>query len=160
MHCGVDFGADWGEPVYAGIYGEVISTSSPSVGGNFSVTVQYGDYQILYQHLSNMAVEIGDIVGPDTMIGSIGNPAGNESLGNNHLHMEVRHDADGSGWAELIENPLGFMSVRQVQSLQISATEFLRTNPSNPGLLFSHWDTSDLFLQPNPIHRGGVVLWP
>ena len=163
MHCGIDFGADWGDPVYAGIDGRVIYTSDPNSGGNFTIVIRYGDYLVRYEHLSSMGVEKNAIVGPNTLIGNVGNPAGNNSGDNNHLHLEVRHDADNDAgrWAELVENPLDFMSVQQIQVLQVRADEIIGSSPNNydPLLSFSYWYTKDIFSQPNPIHIGGAVLW-
>jgi murein DD-endopeptidase MepM/ murein hydrolase activator NlpD len=119
IHPGMDFIANWGEPVYAGVYGTVISytygscsngtcnyTYCDSSGcgpadqediyeGPFNVMVGSGGYVIKYGHLSRVNVHVGDKVTPDTIIGYVGNMSGDPKGGNNHLHLEVRRKCWG-----------------------------------------------------------------
>lgn len=99
-HCGIDIGAAWATHVRSGVYGKVVSTTSEGGG---KVFVRKNDYEILYQHLTDVKVTTNQLVTPDTIIAGIGNPTGNKNDGNWHVHIEVRFSSSGCGdWKDRI----------------------------------------------------------
>ena len=152
-HCGIDMGADWGTPVYAGVYGEVTMID----GGNIIISV--GDYQILYQSLNgNFQVTVGDKVSPNTLIAGVGNHGQDATGGNFHLHLEVRYNSparEGAEYKDLIGNPLLFMSLLEYEQLVSKAPNSPKNN-----VVFHPPANLDPRRQKSPIHRGGSTLWP
>jgi murein DD-endopeptidase MepM/ murein hydrolase activator NlpD len=161
-HCGIDFGANWGDPVYAGVnHGYVYDVDKGN--GGYYVVVKSGDYYILYQALDgNFSVKEGDVVTSDTILAGVGNHAADVGAGNYHLHLEVMHYSPyavkhNSFWewrGDLIENPLKFMS-NDVYALLVSVVE-----SSPPNNVTFHSGEQNPLLQPSPMHRGGTILWP
>jgi RHS repeat-associated protein len=159
-HCGIDFGGEWGDPVSAGVYGEVYELGKGS--GGYYVVIKTGDYYILYQALDgDFMVEKGDLVTPETILAGVGNHDADPDGGNDHLHLEVMHYSPYAiennsfwGWrGDLIENPLQYMN-QKIYELLVSVAD---TSP--PNNVTFHYPEQAPLLQPSPMHRGGTVLW-
>jgi RHS repeat-associated protein len=155
-HCGLDYGADWGTPVYAGVYGEVVSTDFTKDGGYF-IIVKVRDHIIKYQSLDgNFRVDFGDMVTPDTILAGVGNHKMDPNGNNNHLHLEVRYSSSGhNAWKDRIANPLLFMSGTLYAELQNKVAASPWEN-----VFFHPPADNDPLKQVSPIVRGGTVLWP
>ncbi|MGA1601082.1 MAG: peptidoglycan DD-metalloendopeptidase family protein [Prochlorothrix sp.] len=95
LHTGTDFGAPWGTPVYAVQSGQV--TISDFLGG-YGLTVvtqgESGDQEVLYGHLSEIFVQVGQWVEQGQPIGRVGSTG--TSTGP-HLHLELRQWG-AEGW--------------------------------------------------------------
>jgi murein DD-endopeptidase MepM/ murein hydrolase activator NlpD len=152
-HCGIDFGAAWGDPVYAGVYGQVIK-AGPGSGG-YEIVIQVGDYQILYQAVDgDFLVKDRQFVSPDTVIAGVGNHSADPQGGNVHLHLEVRYSSSGHApWKDRIANPLLFMDMSMYEQLK-SREPYSPYNNIN-----FHVSERDPLKQLSPIIRGGGVLW-
>lgn len=101
VHHGVDFGADYGTPLVAVASGEVVVAGTdrdvvyglrPDFYGRLIViwldqTYNGQPVYVLYAHLSEVLVEVGQRVEPGQLIGESG--ASGAALGP-HFHMEVR----------------------------------------------------------------------
>ena len=85
-HTGIDFGAPMGTPVKSTAPGTVVYAEYHQYGG-LRIVVDHGDgVQTTYNHLNEIWVEVGQEVGFNEVIGSVG------STGNStgpHLHFEV-----------------------------------------------------------------------
>lgn len=93
FHYGVDLGASEGTPVYSPFDG-VVAAAYPDgevPGYGNVVTIAYGDYGLLYSHLSVMAVRTGERVVAGQLVGRIGstNSEGGFHTSGPHLHIEV-----------------------------------------------------------------------
>jgi hypothetical protein len=157
-HCGIDFGAEWGDSVYAGSYGRVYEEPGKGSGG-YQVVIQSGEYFILYQALDGeFKVNKGDFVTPDTILAGVGNHAANEDAGNYHLHLEIMHySTKANKWTwhgDLIANPLLYMN-HTIYELLLGV---VGSSPSN-NVTFHDPEQQDPRLQPSPMHRGGTSLW-
>jgi hypothetical protein len=90
-HEGIDFAnGRTGTAVYSPIGGQgtVTHVGSPELAyGNSYVQVNYGNYDVIYGHLQNANVKVGDVVNQGDMIGWVG-AKGNVT--GPHLHFEVR----------------------------------------------------------------------
>ena len=115
MHCGLDLLADYGTPVYAGVYGEVVFVSrvdgTPATyEGPWKIQIKCQDYVITYGHTDGIArVSVGQKVTPFTVIAGVGNMAGKpggDGWAHDHIHLEVRGPG---GWNGDSQNPLQFM---------------------------------------------------
>lgn len=88
IHKGIDIAKDLGENVNASFEGKVIQAGYNNGGyGNLIVLEHSNDIKTYYAHLSNIYVNVGDIVKQGDIIGAIG------STGNStgpHLHFELR----------------------------------------------------------------------
>jgi len=150
-HCGIDFGAPWGTPVYAGVYGIVEIVNGPQnpseYFGPYKIVITQGKYTIIYGHLNDVVnVKDGQYVTPATIIGHVGNPSGNISGGNNHLHLEVRCDNNK------IINPMSFMSEYDIQKIVEVGNTLLNSTGVNM--------VNGLGVLEQPvIIRGGGSLW-
>lgn len=121
LHGGIDFGnANADTPVFAGTSGRVsaVRLNTDMYAPNFVMVVS-GVFTVVYGHVANVAVSLGQNVTPDTRIANI-DVAHNGS--NGHLHLEVRYKGH---W---IVNPLLFMRAELRQALiskfDSFATEF------------------------------------
>lgn len=162
-HCGIDFGADWGDSVFAGTDGVVYEIGETD-GGGYHIVIKNGDYYILYQALDgNTSLVVGDIVTPDTIIAGVGNHAADQTGGNTHLHLElmhysqyaIDHNSTGAGWrADLIENPLLYMDESIIAQLEA----VVPYSPSG-NITFANTTDQNPLNQPSPMHRGGTNLW-
>ncbi len=110
LHGGIDFGnANADVPVFAGMTGRVsaVRLNTDMYAPNFVMVVN-GAFTVIYGHVANVAVSLGQNVTPDTRIANI-DVAQNGS--NGHLHLEVRYQGQ---W---IVNPLLFMRADLRQAL-------------------------------------------
>jgi murein DD-endopeptidase MepM/ murein hydrolase activator NlpD len=100
LHGGVDLGNKTSATIIAGVNGvvDLIETKSDS---NRKVWVKTDNYYIIYQHVWNEKVSVGQTVTPDTPIAEV-RPWSNGGL--DHLHLEVRNSSKGK-----ILNPLWMM---------------------------------------------------
>lgn len=85
LHNGADFGAEAGTTVYAGLTGDLKGVSGDAKdGGHVVVTV--GDYIVTYGHtVRNPDLKDGQVVTPETIIGTIANQGDND-----HLHLSIK----------------------------------------------------------------------
>lgn len=110
LHGGLDFGnANPSVPVFAGMNGRVsaVRLNTDSYAPNF-VTIVSGSYSVIYGHLADVAVTLGQAVTPETRIANIDTV---QNGSNGHLHLEVRYQGT---W---IVNPLLFMRADLRQAL-------------------------------------------
>ena len=166
FHCGLDLGADWGTSVRAGTWGKVVgvwsndSDEKPAAFGRYRVDIRVGAWLIIFSHLDgDVKVKVGDFVSPDTIIAGVGNPAGNSSKGNKHIHIEVRlnNQKDQKGkTVDYIYNPLHFVLWRDFRALQEIAED-------QDNDLVTFYETDEWVGYPDPwsqpiIKRGGSSL--
>ncbi len=98
FHAGVDIAAPVGRPVRAAMAGTVIFAgpdgSGPVCNGGYhgyglGVVIDNGaGWQTLYAHLSRIDVAAGQVVGPQTIIGAVGETG---CASGPHLHFGLRH---------------------------------------------------------------------
>ncbi len=98
FHDGVDIGAPVGRPVRAAMAGTVIFAGADGGGpvcrGGYrgyglGVVVDNGrGWQTLYAHLSRVDVAVGQVVGPQTIIGAVGETG---CVSGPHLHFGLKH---------------------------------------------------------------------
>jgi murein DD-endopeptidase MepM/ murein hydrolase activator NlpD len=97
FHDGIDIGAWPGAPVRAALGGTVIFAGAdgdgPPCGAyrgfGLGVMVDNGrGWQALYAHLAEIQVSVGQVVEPDTVIGSVGQTGCSSGP---HLHFGLRH---------------------------------------------------------------------
>ena len=95
-HFGIDLGAPTGTPVYSVAAGRVIPVTSANVGatGGYGImaTVDHGGLKTLYAHMSQLAVQVGDIVKKGDLLGRVGSTG--QSTGP-HLHFETHQPGRG-----------------------------------------------------------------
>jgi murein DD-endopeptidase MepM/ murein hydrolase activator NlpD len=96
-HKGVDLAASRGTPVYAAAEGRVarISYDERSSGNMVQIDHPNG-MRTNYMHLDSVNCREGQIVGPNTVIGKVGN-TGNAKDTYPHLHFEVVSSYSGGG---------------------------------------------------------------
>ena len=87
QHNGVDLFAR-NDEVYSIMLGDVIKSGVDRKSGIY-VKIQYGEYTVLYCHLSKVAVKRGDVVYAGDVIGISGN-TGTRSTGE-HVHISVKY---------------------------------------------------------------------
>jgi murein DD-endopeptidase MepM/ murein hydrolase activator NlpD len=86
-HAGVDLDGEVGDPVYAVADGQVILSEALQVRGN-TVILDHGlGVYTIYCHLSDLAVEEGDVVTKGQLIGLLGSTGLSTGA---HLHWETR----------------------------------------------------------------------
>ncbi|MGB5953607.1 MAG: M23 family metallopeptidase [Ornithinimicrobium sp.] len=87
MHHGMDFGAEVGHPLYA-VAQATVTTAAYNSGLGYHVRITLTDgTEVSYGHLSEISVETGDVIGPGTLVGEVGNSGSSTGA---HLHFEVR----------------------------------------------------------------------
>lgn len=88
IHKGIDIAKDLGESVNSSLDGKVIKAGYNNGGyGNLVVLEHEGNMKTYYAHLSDIYVNVGDVVKKNDIIGAIGN-TGNST--GPHLHFELR----------------------------------------------------------------------
>jgi len=86
-HAGVDFASPAGTPIHAANHGTVVLAEPLYFTGN-TVIVDYGDGLFsLFAHLSEFRSKVGDVVGPESVIGLVGATG---RVTGPHLHWTVR----------------------------------------------------------------------
>ncbi len=86
-HNGLDFGIPVGTPVVSTMDGQVIYAGWNDQGYGNLVIVDNGAYRTYYAHLSEIPVQVGQMVNAGSVIGLSGN-TGNST--GPHLHYEIR----------------------------------------------------------------------
>ncbi len=87
-HVALDIAVPVGTPVKAADRGTVIMAGWNPTGYGFRVVIDHGiDYVTLYAHLSDIYVEVGQVVGKGQVIGASG---ANGNVTGPHLHFEIR----------------------------------------------------------------------
>ncbi|MCS6872127.1 MAG: M23 family metallopeptidase [Anaerolineae bacterium] len=129
LHGGIDFGNPNADiPVFAGMAGRVsaVRLNTDMYAPNFVMIVN-GSYTVIYGHIANVAVSLGQTVSPDTRLATV-DTAYNGA--NAHLHLEVRYQGQ---W---IINPLLVMRADLRQALMNKFDNFaLEFQP------FEKWQT-------------------
>ena len=94
-HDGIDYAVPAGTPIFAGSEGKVTKITNTTGGYGKSATVwdQQNNLSIVYAHLGDLDVKVGDSVTPGTQLGKSGN-TGNST--GPHLHIGVGN-ADSAG---------------------------------------------------------------
>jgi murein DD-endopeptidase MepM/ murein hydrolase activator NlpD len=88
FHPGIDFAADPNTPVYAVADGVVIEAATNIVYGKYVVIDIGDDRAVLYAHLNDAFVSVGQAIGCGVPIGFSG--ATGRTLTGPHLHFELR----------------------------------------------------------------------
>jgi len=87
-HQAIDIAVPVGTPVKAADRGTVVMAGWSPAGYGFRVVIDHGiDYVTLYAHLSDIYVEVGQVVGKGQVIGLSG---ANGNVTGPHLHFEIR----------------------------------------------------------------------
>lgn len=87
-HTALDIAVPVGTPVHAADRGVVVMAGWNPSGYGFRVVIDHGiDYLTLYAHLSDIYVEVGQVVSKDQVIGASG---ANGNITGPHLHFEIR----------------------------------------------------------------------
>jgi murein DD-endopeptidase MepM/ murein hydrolase activator NlpD len=92
MHKGIDFPAPEGTPVLAtatGRVGKMVGQRDSSTYGMYIMLLHDEEYATLYAHLSDVLVDVGEIVEEGDTIGLVGSTGRST---NPHLHYEVLKD--------------------------------------------------------------------
>lgn len=85
-HHGVDIGAKEGTPVTAAQGGQVVFAGERGGYGNTVEILSANGTKMRYAHLSAIAVQKGDAIGPGAQIGAVGSTGRSTGA---HLHVEV-----------------------------------------------------------------------
>ena len=90
-HAGIDIQGDKNSPIYAFRDGVVIRADDKDVNGyGLQVVIKHdGGVQTKYAHLESIRVNVGDHVGQDWRIGTMGRSGNTPIQGDTHLHFEV-----------------------------------------------------------------------
>jgi RHS repeat-associated protein len=161
-HCGIDIGGGWGDPIMAGVNGQVVVYWSAGSNGGWKLALLVDGYIVRYEHLSsiNPNLQLNQIVSPDTVIGFMGNPTNTRGNGNYHLHLEVRFNSTGlngpNDYRDRAVNPLTHFTGENINVLVSVAV-----NQSSIATVTFHPDS----LVNSPVQLfyitlGGPVLWP
>jgi LysM repeat protein len=87
-HWALDIAVPTGTQIRAADRGTVVMAGWSPVGYGFRVVIDHGnDYLTLYAHLSDIYVEVGQVVGKGQVIGASG---ANGNVTGPHLHFELR----------------------------------------------------------------------
>ena len=109
MHTGIDIAKPEGTPIRGGIGGTVVFAGDNGGYGN-TVIIEFIDvetgigYRVLYAHMHEINVAVGDVLTVGHIIGTVGSTGASTG---NHLHMEVRINENGGAWRTI--NPLFFV---------------------------------------------------
>ena len=109
MHTGLDIGKPEGTPILSGAPGIVVFAGDRGGYGN-TVIIEYIDEErgigvrILYAHMANIGVAVGDVLEVGTTIGTVGQTG---VATGPHLHIEVQINENGGAWRYI--NPLFFI---------------------------------------------------
>lgn len=119
MHNGIDIPAPAGTPIVSSRSGVVVAAGDSArffidgvricggTGyGKVTIIDHKDGYCTLYAHQSKISVSVGQVVGPATVIGAVGNTG--DSYGN-HLHFEVNKYSGSSNGCEHLD-PTKFVS--------------------------------------------------
>jgi RHS repeat-associated protein len=141
LHAGFDLAAPVGSNVYAGIYGSVVGAfkNSGVFSPNYVIirptrpdACECVNRIVLYGHIGSPSVEVGDNVGPVTLIGHVEATEG-------HLHLEIRdYEDDYAAFTanKWFYNPSYYMSEYWVGRLQAAAQTQSERNGVPSGLAF------------------------
>ncbi len=91
FHGGIDFGADYGTPIYAADRGTVIFSGWYGGYGNAVIVDHGGSMTTLYAHASELYVSEGQTVERGQAIAAVGSTGFSTGP---HLHFEVRRDGE------------------------------------------------------------------
>jgi murein DD-endopeptidase MepM/ murein hydrolase activator NlpD len=89
VHTGIDFGVDANTPLFAVADGEVISTDYSDLYGKH-LLMKTREGEVLYAHLNEIFVQVGETVTCSQPIGLSG--ATGKALTGAHLHLELRNN--------------------------------------------------------------------
>lgn len=95
MHKGIDFGASYGDPLYAigdGVIVGVGQQSEEDGYGQITLIRHVGGIVSAYAHQSRMVVQVGDHVRAGQLIGYVGATG---HVSGPHLHFEIRTETHG-----------------------------------------------------------------
>jgi murein DD-endopeptidase MepM/ murein hydrolase activator NlpD len=115
-HTGFDSPVSVGTPLHATMGGQVVWAAYAKGGWGRLVVIENGDYQIWMAHLSQIDVQVGEIVEPGQVIGlSGGDRTQDEQAGNSsgpHLHygVKMRTGPDTYVWVD----PARFFDLSQM----------------------------------------------
>lgn len=84
-HHGIDLASDKGSSIFACKDGKVIRAEYDDIFGN-CVTIDHGDFESFYAHMSSLDVKCGDRVSSGDKIGVIGTSGKSTGV---HLHFEI-----------------------------------------------------------------------
>lgn len=90
-HTGIDLGMPVGTPVFAADAGVVRTFRTGAGYGNYVIVVHGNGYATLYGHLSDFAVQDGEVVKKGQQVGFVGSTGFSTGP---HLHFEIRYDKD------------------------------------------------------------------
>jgi murein DD-endopeptidase MepM/ murein hydrolase activator NlpD len=105
-HKGIDIQAPVGARVEPFAPGKVIFSGTMEGFGQTVIVQHEGARQTVYAHLANRDVRVGQEVGPDTRLGTIGRSGNVPSRGDSHLHFELRVRATGGPLSGTPVDPL------------------------------------------------------
>lgn len=88
-HYGIDIGVPVGTPVHSTMNGKVIGAGKFDGGYGNMVRIQNGSWEVMFEHLSQVQVGVGEWVAIGQVIGLSGNSG--ESTGP-HVHYEVHYN--------------------------------------------------------------------
>jgi hypothetical protein len=100
MHTGIDIGKPEGTPILSGAPGTVVFAGDMGGYGN-TVIIEYFcedsgmGVRILYAHMADISVDLGDVLEVGGTIGTVGMTG---TATGPHLHMEVQVNENGGAW--------------------------------------------------------------
>ncbi len=115
FHSGIDIGAPSGAPVVATGAGTIVAAGWNGGYGKAVIIQHNGSQQTLYGHLSEISVQLGQIIPQGTVIGLVG------STGNStgpHLHFENR-----------LSTTNGWLAIDPSQEIQYAVDNLRRSMP-------------------------------
>lgn len=109
-HMGVDLKAAAGTPVYSIAPGEVVDTKPNLKGGNIcKVAHENGKVISYYAHLQEVRVQLGQQVGFETVLGTVGS-SGNAKNAGAHLHFQVKVNGTDVDPMGVLGKPVGSLT--------------------------------------------------